>query len=139
MGSDWGMVGCQLSMYIGKWWKMMGSEGCEKRIVGAWELMEGVEITAFLLMCPLSRYAHFDTSRQCRLFRDEDYQPPQATQDITEEYNVEDQDVIDILLHPKCPKCQIVSDSNLFIISGKCMQSLLSFYSFSEQKLNSNV
>ena len=58
-----------------------------------------------------SRYGHFDTNPQCRLFRDEDYQPPQDTRDIAEECDVNDPGVLEVLLHPKCPKCQVVSDS----------------------------
>ena len=66
---------------------------------------------AFLLVLQPSRYAHFDSSPQCRLFRDEDYQPPQATRNITEEYDFDDPGLLEVLLHPKCPQCQVVSDS----------------------------
>ena len=57
------------------------------------------------------RYGHFDSSPQCRLFRDEDYQPPQETRNITDEYDIDDPGVLEVLLHPKCPKCQAVSDT----------------------------
>jgi E3 ubiquitin-protein ligase RNF14 len=50
-------------------------------------------------------YSHFSNSG-CPLFREADYHPPQKLQDVN--VKIDNPDLLHVLLHPKCPKCDMV-------------------------------